>query len=161
MTEKNENVKMCGGEHTPPALAWHKPRVDNFFRDAGGMDTFLREFRVTGGGHAMSAPVRFADGRKRTVGFWGKGRKGMTHKNQVYLYSVPPEIFEAWDEMGVDYGTGAEQVVEFREPGRVAKGNQGLFIQLDENDRTVWAKHFADAVRWVNKKSAGSAPVGD
>ena len=149
MTEKNEKSQ----------LMWHKPRAKNFFHDAGGMDTFHSEFQVTGGGNAISAPVRARRSRteKSTLlGIWCKGRKDMMSKNQVYLYNVPLEVFEAWDEMGVDYKTGAEQVVEFREPGRCAKGNQGLFIQLDENNRTAWAKHFANAVQWVNEKKARS-----
>ena len=146
MTEKNEKSQ----------LEWHKPRAENFFHDAGGMDTFHSEFQVTRGGNAISAPVRFVGGEKRTIGIWCQGRKDMMSKNQVYLYNVPLEVFEAWDEMGVDYKTGAEQVVEFRDPDRCAKGNQGLFIQLDENNRTVWAKHFAKAVQRVNEKKSCS-----
>ena len=142
-----------GGSNTKSSLEWHKPRVENFFHDAGGTDTFHREFQEQRKGNALSAPVKFTNGKRHTVGFWCQGRLWLRSGNQVYLYNVPLEIFEAWDEMGVDYQTGAEQVVEFRAPGRFAGGNQGLFIQLDEKNRTVWAKHFADAVRRVNEKT--------
>ena len=139
-----------------PSLDWHKPRVDNFFRDARELATFQHEFQPTKGGNAITAPVRIG-GKKRTVGFWcNRGQKQML-ENRVYLYSVPSEIFEAWDEMGVDYKAEAEGVVRFLEPGRVANGNQGLIIQLDDDNRTVWAKHFADAVQWVNEKNADLA----
>ena len=143
-----------------PSLKWHKERADKFFSDAGGLQTFHREFRETPSGYAVTAPIRFTDKKGCRVGFWCDDAKRRMRDNQVYLYGVPLEVFEAWDEMEVNYQVGAEQkVIRLLEPGRVAKGNQGFHLQLDDDDRTVWAKHFADAVQRVNEKNP--EPIGD
>ena len=143
------------------SLEWHKECADKFFSDAGGLQTFHREFRETPGGCAITAPIRFVDGKRRTVGFWCENAKRRMRDKQVHLYGIPLEVFEAWDDLGVNYKVGGgTKVVRLYEPGRVERNNQGFHIQLDDENRTVlWAKHFADAVRWVNEKNP--APVGD
>ena len=131
------------------SLQWHKPRAKKFFDDANAKvkKTFPTKFEETKGGTAMSALVGFTNGMKCTVGFWCDGGKKRRCENQVYLYGIPPEIFKAWDALGVNYRTG-EQVV--RLVGRASE-RRGLIIQLDEKKHTIWAQHFADAVQWVNE----------
>ena len=131
------------------SLQWHKPRAKKFFDDANAKvkETFPTEFEETKGGNATSALVGFTNGKKCTVGFWCTGGMNRRRDNQVYLYGIPPEIFEAWDALGVNYKTGEKA------PCLVDKSlkNRGLIIQLDDSNRTVWAEHFAKAVEWVNE----------
>ena len=131
-------------------LDWMEPLVTDFQHDAGGNSTFEPRMTRTQNDIALNLKV----GKKQTkrLSFWAAGQYQMD-ANILQLSNIPSEILNEWDRQGISYQTGAEGVYRFR-----SGQSPTLYLQLDENGRSVWAGHLAKAAKALrdNVKSTTS-----